>query len=207
MVLGSANFFQYYNGSPLDKKEVFKILEYFEKNNGDIIDSAYNYFNSKLLYEYGWKKKIITKIWKKEELSKVLDDLKTNRIYCCMARENDPELLSYLRELQQQGIIEKTGLSCFLPYELNRSYYNVFSIPCDPLWFKNLNIMTLYADVYLRSFYNLFTKHYDISLLENIIKNDINNKIDFIVGVRSLEQLKENIVYFERLLETKNELV
>ena len=63
MILGSCNFDRIYLNSKLEKSEVFKCLEYFEKNGGEIVDTALNYGNAqKIIAEYGWNKKVITKI-------------------------------------------------------------------------------------------------------------------------------------------------
>lgn len=203
MILGTCNWENKYNNTFVSKEDAFKLLEYFESNGGEIIDTASNYKSESIIAEYvrahGSKLKIITKIWKQEDLFKSLDELKTDKIHCVLARENSDNLRNFLIKKQEEELIEKWGLSIYLPEELNKSYCNVLQIPLDPIWLNKIQIISLYSKVYFRSFYNLYLKYYDN--LENA-KNMIatfrqNNNIDFVVGVDNIQQLQENLELFK----------
>lgn len=195
-VLGTANFGFNYNSEKLDKKEVFKILECFEKNGGTIVDTSYNYGEAlSLLQEYGWKGKIVSKIWNIDEFKKTLDILKTDKIYSILAREVNLETINFLRDKKQKGIIEKFGLSIMFPTELTINHFNIIEIPLDKIWFEYINIISMYSEIYVRSFYNLFMRYnYNMN---DFVKLKNNKKIKFVVGVENCKQVEENFIKFK----------
>lgn len=107
----------------------------------------------------------------------------------------------FLKDQQKEGIIEKWGMSLYLPHELNNSYMNVLQIPCDPCWFDSVRITSLYAKVYIRSYYNHFLKNYRDNKkyeywLQTIYQFKKNENIDFVIGCDNLEQLEQNLEVF-----------
>lgn len=209
MVLGSRNFNYKYNETFVTREDSLKIIEEFEKLGGEIIDTAFNYKSHEIIKEYGWKGKVITKCNNKHEFFDCFEELGVDRIYCVMARENDKEFVNFLRKEREIGTIEKFGLSCYLPSELTRSYFNAFQLPCDPVWFELIPLLSIYADVYIRSYYNHWKKNYDIDCVDGrynrffkredkrIIALNNNPKIDFVVGCDNIEQLRENMEKFK----------
>ncbi len=196
MILGTRNFNQEYNGTFVGKKEAFKMLDYFQNNGGKIIDTAYNYKGVyELLNECGYKGKIQTKVKNELEFYKSFDILKTDYIYSVLSRDNDNNIYDFLRKKQDDKIIEKFGISCYLPQELTKSYYQIIQIPCDPIWFKYIKTMSLYADIQYRSYFNHYKQNYK-EIKEPLLLKE-NNKIDFVVGCDSLEQLKINMELFK----------
>jgi len=181
MILGTRNFEQEYNGSFVPKQEVWKMLDYAQEH-GMYIDTAYNYAGAHaLLAEYDYPRSlIITKIWKQEELWRSLEELKTDKLYCCMARENNPSMIEFLKDQRVDKIIDKIGMSIYYPHEL-RSDVNVIEIPCAWLFGSYLKVMRLYAKVIARSLYKL-----------NNGDRIFQEVDDYVVGCDSLEQLKEN---------------
>ena len=203
MIFGSCNFNRNYNGSFLEKKEVFKCLEYFENNGGEIIDAALNYGDAqKIIAEYGWSKKVITKIWKQEDLIKCFEELKTDHIYCVMVRDaRNTDLLNYVKEYQKKGLIEKVGISIYYPYCELRQDVNALHVPCNYDVLSMIDTMLLHADVYIRSFYNLWIKTLngnirDIQNIKEHSRTDLLHMVDFVIGVDNLEQLKEDMELF-----------
>jgi hypothetical protein len=67
-------------------------------------------------------------------------------------------------------LIEKFGISCYLPQELTKSYYQIIQIPCDPIWFKYVKTMSLYADIQYRSYFNHYNSKFSLVKLQNFGK-------------------------------------
>lgn len=196
MILGTRNFTQEYNGTYVPKNEAFEIINYFQDNGGEIIDCAYNYDFMKHIKESGWEGKVINKVNNENEFARSLDILGVEKYYCCMVRKNDSKMIEYLKSMVLSGIIEKFGISCYLPQELTESYFNVIQIPCDPIWFKYINTMSLYAKVIVRSYYNIFRKNYEYYRCKDTIKLEryiACEKVELVIGVDNLEQLKFNM--------------
>lgn len=206
LILGSCKFGFDYNGKQVEKKEVFKILEYFEKNGGKIVDSAHNYRQAiPIISEYlraGSNLKIITKIKNIEEFDIDYSILKQDKIYCCMARENaNLNLINNIKKLQTEGFIEKTGMSIYYPHEL-RSDMNIVFIPNN---FNNfiyyMQTMILHSSIYVRSFFNLNNKDFKKALFDYqkfsyYEREDLNHFVQPVIGVSSLKQLKYNMKHF-----------
>jgi len=203
MVLGTCNFNYLYNGSKIEYKDCFKLLEYFEQNGGKIIDTAVNYHSHDIIREYGWKGKIITKVWKESEINQCFEELKVDKIYCIMARNSkDNDLLYALKEKQKQGLIEKVGISIYYQNEL-RQDVNAFHVPPAKWVRSDIETMVLHGDVFIRSFFNYFNPK-DIKQSEIYYKDfkrferkDLNHVIEAVVGVDNLEQLKQNLEIFK----------
>lgn len=211
MILGCCKFGFDYNGKQVPKKEVFEIFEYFEQNGGIYLDTAYNYREaSKIIGEYFTKinteskLKVITKIWQQEEFWKELEILKREKIYCCMARENskDRDIIEFLKDQKEQGVIEKTGMTIYYPEE-RRSDMNILFIPNNFEAFKdNLKVMMLHSDIHVRSLFNLNNKIpwkalEDFNKFKKYERKDIKHKVEAVIGVSNLQQLKENMEYFK----------
>jgi len=204
MLLGTCNFGQNYNGVELSKDYSLKMIDYFYSNGGRIIDTAFNYASQPIIKEWlrhnkGNELKIITKIWKQDEFWQCLDELGVNKLYCVMARENNIDMIEYLRDQKDNGMIEKFGLSCYLTTEMTRSYFQCLEIPLSPCWLSDeLDIMSLYSNIYFRSVFNVFMKQYgedETFKLVNELKK--NPKIDFVVGCDSIKQLRNNMELFK----------
>ena len=201
MIFGTVNWNNTYNNTFVSKKDALKHLDYFYDNGGRYIDTAYNYKSTPIIHEWleqnpNNELKVNTKIWKIDEFWKCFNELaNVTKIYCVMARENNKDIVEFLRDKQKEGIIEKFGISCYLPEELGRSYWQVIQIPCELVWFDKLEIISLYANVWLRSYYNLYKKQYgeDLELIEELKKN---KKIDFVIGIDNKKQLIENMKKF-----------
>jgi hypothetical protein len=205
MILGTCNFNNLYNGIKIEKEMCFKLLDCFYSNNGKIIDTAFNYGKSHEIIKEWLKQnpnndlKVITKIWKQEEFFKCFDDLGIDKIYCIMTRENNLSMIEFLKDQQQKNLIEKFGISCYLPTELTTSYFNCIEIPTDPCWFNYIPIISLYANVYMRSYYNHFIKNYeyDYEFFQKFEKIRLNKKVDMVIGCDNIKQLKENLRIFK----------
>lgn len=194
MILGTRNFNQEYNGTKIEKEDCFKILEFFDKNGGEIIDTAFNYQGvHTIIKEYGWKKKIITKISKQDEFFKCFDELNVKKLYAVLGRENNLDIREFLKDQKEAKYIDNWGMSLYLPQELDKSFFNIIQIPFDPIWFPYVPIISLYSKVYFRSFYNLFLKYYETKDFKNLKSA---NNVDFVIGIDNLEQLKFNMEVF-----------
>ncbi len=203
MVLGTCSFNYNYNGSYISRKDCFEVIDYFYANGGKIIDTALNYHSHDIIAE--WNKynpnndlKIITKIWKQNELLKCFEQLKTDKIYCVMVRDShNTELLNYVKEFQKKGHIEKVGISIYYPSCELRQDVNAFHVPCSLDFLSQIDTMLLHADVFIRSVFNLYLKIggkiEDIQKIKEHERKDLKHEIDFVVGVDSLEQLKLNM--------------
>jgi len=197
MIIGTCNFNRTYNGTKVDKKEVWKILEYAQENNL-IIDTAFNYGSvQKLIGEFGYEGPIITKIWKQDEFYKSLEELKVESVYCCMARENNSSTIEFLKDLKDKGLIEKTGMSVYYPEEI-RSDVNIVFLPNEyELYKSRLKVIYMYADLYVRSlfnmnknnFYKAMKDYYDFKQHE---RADLGHRCYPVIGVDNLDQLKRD---------------
>jgi hypothetical protein len=125
-------------------------------------------------------------------------------LYCCMARENNKNTLDYIRLLKKYGYIEKTGLSIYFPHELDPNI-NITFIPNSVTFADELQKITLYSDLYVRSMFNYIPKDKrnldDINELIKFYKQferkDLQHSVEFVVGVSNLEQLKINLGLFK----------
>jgi len=203
MVLGSCGWGVNYNGSNLSISECYKALEYFEKNDGEIVDTAPNYPNAhSIIKDYKWSKKIITKVWSIDEIDRCFDELGVDHIYCIMNRNIfDDKLREKLGEYQKKGLIDKIGASIYYENEL-RQNYNAFHIHS----FFNigqLNKMFLHADIYLRTIFNCnYPKNIDLSkgvyrTFKNYERQDLNHLLYPVIGVSNLDQLKQDMRLFK----------
>lgn len=190
MLLGTCNFGREYNQVKVEKKECFKMLEYFETHGGHIIDTAENYDVAQdIIAESGYTGKIITKAWKVEDVEKSLNRLKVSKIYAILARDSRNELLiDYLKDLKKKGIIEKYGISIYYPHEL-RQDVNIVQFTASTLFDNYLPTMSLMADVYVRS---IFKRQYEYYAMKN--KEEVK---DYVIGCDNLEQLKQNMGAFK----------
>lgn len=167
------------------------------------MDTAYNYgMSQSIIAEYGWKNKIITKVTNEDEILKCFEELKVDKIYAILVRDtSNINLINKLYELKNKGMIEKVGASIYYTKELTQKV-NVFEIPCWYTWEQEIPVMLLHSDVYIRSYWNLFDKYryeyYDyIKKLKGFERKDLNHKLDFVVGVENLKQLKQNLELFK----------
>lgn len=196
MILGTCNFGRNYNGVTVSWDESLKMIEYFQNNGGKIIDTAWNYGDAQdIINQSIWSGKIITKVWKSDEIEKSMNRLNKSNIYCVMAREPNAQTVRSIQDAKNKGIVDKVGMSIYYPHEL-RENVSVLHIPASRLFEPYLDTMTLYADVIIRSVYNL---RRDISEIKELKKNnrpDLGHTIDFCVGCDSLEQLKRNMEIF-----------
>lgn len=202
MILGTCNLMQNYNGIEINKKDSLKMIDCFYENGGRIIDSAINYKSHSIIKEWlkqnkGNELKVITKIWHEDEFYRCFEELGVTKIYCIMARENNIKTRQFLWDRQKEGLIEKFGLSCYLPEEMQYSYFQCLEIPLDNCWFDRIDIISLYANVYIRSVYNHYIKNYGEKDVWKIVEElKKNKKVDFVVGCDNIEQLKENMKRF-----------
>ncbi len=204
MVLGSCGWGVNYNGSNLPISECYKALEYFEKNGGEIIDTALNYPNAHdVLKDYKWSKKIITKVWSIDEIDKCFDELGVDHIYCIMNRNVfDEKLREKLGEYQRKGLIDKIGASIYYPETELRQNYNAFHIHS---FFNrdNLNTMFLHADIFLRTIFNrVYPKNINDALYiyktyKDYERQDLNHRLYPVIGVSNLVQLKQDMEVFK----------
>ena len=204
MILGTCNLLQTYNGVELNKKESLNLIDKFYEYGGRKLDTAFNYRSHEIIKE--WLKqnpnsgmKVITKIWKQSEFWKCFIDLEVDHIYCVLGRENNLDMREFLKDQQVDGVIDKWGMSLYLPQEMNKSYVNVLQIPCDPTWFDYIESLSLYADIYIRSYYNLWLKKgfdKDENNVKRLNKIMENPKVDFVVGCDNQRQLKINMEKF-----------
>lgn len=197
MILGTCNFGRMYNGSMVHRDEAHRMIDYFQQNGGKILDTAFNYHEAQdVIAESCWEGKIITKIWKIDELEKSLNRLNRKRIYSVMTRENDKELISILHGIRLKGIIEKVGMSIYYPHEL-REDVSMIHIPANGLFNSYLPTMLLHADVIIRSVFNLKQDPEILNKLKEFNRLDLGHTIDFCVGCDNLEQLKRNMETFK----------
>lgn len=204
MVLGTCNFTHEYNGSCVSKDDAFKLLDYFYEHGGRIIDTAHNYHGNGIIKEWlknnhGNDLKIITKIWKSEELYDCLG-IDDNGIYCLMIRNSKDDSI-FERVRQFKSCIEKIGTSIYYPNEL-RQDVNAFHIPASPLFIDYLDTMLLHADVFVRSLYNLGDRYIGsaidrFDLFKGHERPDLNHYVYPVIGVSKVDQLKENMDWFE----------
>lgn len=185
MILGTCNFGRYYNNTFVSSEKAIEMIHEFQKLGGKIIDTAYNYEEAQdIIADSGYQGKIITKAWCIDEVKKSMDRLKKDKIYAVLARDSkDNDLINYLKDLKKDGIIEKYGISIYYPHEL-RQDVNIVQIAASPLFTDYLPIMSLMADVYVRSVYNR-SLEYNRMGNKNYIK-------DFVIGCDNLEQLRVN---------------
>ena len=87
------------------------------------------------------------------------------------------------------------GISIFFPHDL-RENVNIISIPFSPIFSPYLEVMRLYAKVYARSIYK-----FDCLDVAIAWQDDYD---DYIIGVDSLKQLKENYELFGNKNEVYN---
>lgn len=197
MVLGSCNFNQAYNNLEIKKEDSFKLLEYFCKNGGKIIDSALNYRSHEVIREFNNPElKVITKVWQEDEIDKCFNELKADKIYCILLRDStNKAAIKKLQEYKKQGLIEKYGVSIYYPNEIIQ-LSNVIQIPCSLTFADYINTMSLYSDVLVRSYFNFWVKNgyrEDDCFIQDLKEN---KKVDFVVGVDSIDQLKKNMETF-----------
>jgi hypothetical protein len=207
MILGTANFNWKYNDSFVEKNDCFEIMDYYFSNGGEIIDTAFNYHCSDIISEWmkvnSRKIKINTKVWKKEELEKSMNQLGIDKIYCVYARDSKNEdLLDYLFDMKSKGFIEKVGVSIYYENELTQRC-NSLHIPACDHFVKYFPTMLLHSDIVIRSMYNQIQTDEDrIDFMEKIKKYsrpDLNHTVDFCVGVDTIDQLKENLEIFKKI--------
>lgn len=196
MVLGTCNFGRMYNGSMVPRDEAHKMIAFFQRNGGKILDTAFNYFDAQdVIAESDWTGKIITKVWKPEELELSMTRLNRKNVYCVMAREPDKETIAHLHGARLKGLVDKVGLSIYYPHEL-REDVSVLHIPANRLFDEYLPTMLLHADVIIRSVYMLKQNPQNIRILKEYDRPEINHTVDFCVGCDNLEQLKRNMEIF-----------
>lgn len=207
MILGTCNFGFDYNGPQIPKKEVFKILEEFQKLGGGIIDTAVNYRESqKIINEYvkinGQKNlNIQTKVYDYNNDFEKLDELKDCRIYSILYRNYlNQSIIDLLKIYKENGFIQKYGQSIYYPHEI-RQDANIIQIPESYLFTDYIITMGLYSNIQIRSLYNIDVKIKRINkktAFENAVKMKKKfPKIDFILGVDNVKQLKENMRLFQ----------
>jgi aryl-alcohol dehydrogenase-like predicted oxidoreductase len=200
MILGTVNFDNNYNNTYLSKEEAFNILEYYQKNGGGIIDTAENYNSNYIINEYvkvnGQENlKIQTKIWNINDMSLAFEKLKACKIYSVLSRGQDTIDLLYLKDTKKEWNYDVSGQSIYFPHELNQKC-NIIQAPLDlNIWNNYLPTMSLYATVQFRSCYNLYSKYKTITKLDltNYEKLKRSGKIQFVIGVDNIKQLKENM--------------
>jgi len=100
-----------------------------------------------------------------------------------------------LQEYKKQGFIEKYGVSIYYPNEIIQ-LSNVIQIPCCLTFNEFIDTMSLYSDVLVRSYYSYWLKNGYSKHSNFIDKLKNNKKVDFVVGISNLEQLKENMILF-----------
>jgi len=203
MVLGSCGWGVNYNGSNLSISECYKALEYFEKNDGEIVDTAPNYPNAhSIIKDYKWSKKIITKVWSIDEIDRCFDELGVDHIYCIMNRNVfDEKLREKLGEYQKKGLIDKIGASIYYESEL-RQNYNAFHIQS---FFntKYLDIMFLHADIFLRTLFNRMNPKDFVTATSWYTefkwheRQDLNHRLYPVIGISNLDQLKQDMELFK----------
>jgi len=194
-ILGTANFGQKYNGSELNKKECFKVLEEYKKLGGVYIDTAFNYGKAQdIIGEFGADQfKINTKVWSINEFNISLETLKIDKLYSCMARDiNTIDDLKYIRMNKQ---IEKWGVTIYYPHEL-RGDANITFIPFIDYFLKYLPVMLLHGDVWIRSFWNIGYRSYAWNDFLDKNRNDIGHNIYMVCGVSDIYQLRNNMEFF-----------
>jgi diketogulonate reductase-like aldo/keto reductase len=205
MVLGTCNFNHEYNGSFLSKENALKILDYFYANGGRIIDTAFNYHGNDIIKEWlknnpGNELKIITKIWKSEELYDCLEKFSEHGLSYLMIRNSkDDHLFNYSRQFN--SCIKKIGTSIYYPNEL-RQDVNAFHIPASPLFIDYLDTMLLHADVFVRSLFNMNNKNIghaidNFEVFKRHERIDLNHHVYPVIGVSNIGQLKENMEWFK----------
>ena len=157
--IGSANFGMEYGlnkKSPLLKKDIKEIFEFFKKEKNIYIDTAANYKNSEIIIgKYSTKKfKIITKIkkipkgikdlekWLKNEIYISCKKLRVKKIYGLLIhdtkdlknKKDAKKIYKTFDILKKSKIIEKIGLSIYNPNELDLYLKNYnFEIVQAPL--------------------------------------------------------------------------
>ena len=207
MILGTCNFGFDYNGPQVPKKEVFKIIEEFQKSGGGIIDTASNYRESQtIINEYvkvnGQENlRIQSKVYDYDyDFNIIAEELKDCKIYSILYRNPfNQKTIEYLKALKNAGLIEKYGLSIYYPHEL-RQEANIIQIPANALFNDYLKTMILYSDVQIRSIYklNIIEDDYNSDFLKDVLKkiNFLPKKIDYVIGVDNVNQLKEDMELF-----------
>lgn len=201
MVLGTCNFLNLYNGSILEKKGCFKILDYFYSNGGRMLDTAVNYHGNEIIKEWldnnpNNEMKIITKIWNDRDLN----NLTFKDIYCIICRDVDK--LNQIDNIKNSQRSNKVGVSIYYTKELTQKA-QVFIIPMNTQFIDSMQTMLLHADVYVRSLYN-FVPDKSIKSAKELFsyfkryeRPDLNHKVDALIGVSNIEQLKENMREFK----------
>jgi len=207
MILGTRNFEQEYNGTFVKMDDALKMIDYFVENTGGqgIIDSAFNYTGSKAVLGEWIKKnpganiKIQTKIWEDCDYINFLEDVDLDKCYSVLVRENNEATIFYAREKKEKNQVEKYGMSIYYPHEL-RSDINIIQIPCTPIFFDYIPTMALYAQVQIRSYYNLYLKSFDYYTEADKKKFSAVSKmknVDFVIGCDDINQLRVNMEIFK----------
>jgi hypothetical protein len=104
-----------------------------------------------------------------------------------------------LKDLKNHGSIKKYGQSIYYPHEL-RQEANIIQIPANGLFNDYFKTMILYSNVQIRSVYklNIIETNSNVDFLKGILKKlDFSaNKIDYVIGVDNVKQLRENMELF-----------
>jgi len=215
LILGTVQFGMDYAGNKqINKKEIFKILEYAYKNKIKILDTAYAYGNSEeLISNFGDKFKIITK-GNVLNLNNSLKRLKRKKIYGYLIHDFGyflhNELIWYrLKQFKKKGKIEKIGFSLYtlkeIKYLLSRNIkFDIIQVPYNIYNKKISKIFPLLKEkgieIHVRSIFargDLLEKKSIEKCFEFIIKNKYIDKI--VIGINCLEHLKENIEIYNKL--------
>ena len=181
MVLGTANFGNSYKGVILHEEQCFELLEYFENNGGKIIDTATDYGNSEEIIksyfeDHARNLKIITKVNKTYKESMFKD----SELYGVLYRNKiNKEITSTIK-----------GQSIYYSHELDQRA-KIIQIPAAYYFADYLQVMSLQADVYVRSYY---TMDNPVWVHQKEYRRYIK---DFVVGCDNLEQLKINMEKFQ----------
>jgi hypothetical protein len=144
--------------------------------------------------------KIQTKIYDDYDLGDgvftcpVIDSLDNCDIYSILYRNyTSQKELNKLKKMISTRRIQKYGQSIYYPHEL-RQEANIIQIPANALFNDYITTMALYADVQIRSIYNLGDAKNNPEIYSKVKENF--PKIDYVIGVRNLEQLKQNMELF-----------
>lgn len=174
MILGTANFGNEYRGKKIEKEECFKLLEYFEKNGGKLIDTA---------GDYGYSKNIIEEylINNNSKLKILYKLLFIDNVFNKILTEKYLEAIIWRGKILDIGY-GKNGQSIYYPHELDPKS-KITIIPDSNLFDLYLPIMKLHSKVYARSIFKIpMCSHADKKYID-----------DYIIGVDNMEQLKQNM--------------
>lgn len=239
----------------IPKKEVFKILDFANRNGINIIETSKEYGESlEIIEDYLQNKKIktniITKSCSKEgnkiekEIERLLKKIPNKKIYAYLVQDfevfmENKKIIKTLIKLKKEGKIERIGFSVYYPkeieyllknkieFDLVQFPYNIFDQRFSYLLpkLKEKGVELHSRSVFLQGL--LFKKSSELDKKFSKIKNKINllrkiskkTKLDLssllinfvnsnkyidkiIVGVDSIENLKENI----NSLKNKNKI-